>query len=415
MGLLTKIINSLFNKNSGPMTTYRGAYGSYNYKIPEPQRRLEAIKSWAWICIDGNASTLANAFLNLYVPESENIQRTRFRKLDSNKLKSMDLGDDYVLITDPNHPVPALFNHPNGIINNSFEFLYTIYCYLQITGEVFVEKLRDSDGIWVGQNIVDPAKIEIKYDFENYTISHYVYDRDTIIDTENMIHINYPGNSPLVAIWHDMVLSDTKLVSDIASNDNRQRPDLVVNAPGMPMEELERFTAAMAAKLRGPKNAGSIISTRYRGKDGEKMEFTPLNPPSIDPGDPESLVRKISSAFKYPYAKIMSNEVNRAAATTMINQWLRDLEPYTTLVEDAYNRHVQSEFPEMPDGSILVTESLSVNDTEFDLKETNELFKNKIIDRYQAKMLYGLNPTDDDRGVYFDGVQINAITPTTEE
>jgi hypothetical protein len=85
----------------------------------------------------------------------------------------------------------------------------------------------------------------------------------------------------------------------------------------------------------------------------------------------------------------------------VMDSWNLDLKVYTDITSNALNTSLLPMYPALETGSYLEFDGMNTSDDSFELQETTELYKAGIIDRYEAKMNYGLEATPEDVGVYY--------------
>ena len=382
------------------------SFGSYT-----DSKSLENFLSWVYVCVDGNAGRLAGADMGLYTQAPESFSRTKAvnvrnpaRKLRN---KILDTGQKFVKVVDIDHPIVQIINHPNEL-QNYYTFFYKTFAYLFLTGDAYWYKLRNESGQMTGMAVIDPRRIKAIVSSDTWQILGWTWENSgttTQIPREDIIHVPYPspqsdtnGYSPVHGLWDDLVISREKANSDLSSAKNSSKPSFAVMVKDADQDDLTRFKNAIKKEHSGTSNSGKFMVL-----DADQASIETLQFDGEVTGDPEIIVRKICAGLKYPYAKIISNEVNMASADTVFNSWMEDLEPLQSQVEDALNSEFITEFPELQAGSMLLFENLSKKDKEFSLKESTELFKNKIIDRHTAKTIHGLAAEDNDKDIYFDG------------
>lgn len=360
------------------------------------------------IAARNNASRVASRKLKLAVPDLEYEQKSLINKVFTkvSKCKSMDLGPNYVDVTDPDNGIIQILNCPNRLIRNSWELIYKIAFQLQMAGSSYLFKYRGGGEDIEQLILLDPRYVKIHVAKNEYKIEYYDYrDGSYIFRPEDIVHIKLPGEDEVYGTpwaftaWNDSVYCFAKQKTDLARQRNFSRPDFLVLMKGAPtQEDIDSFKSGMEAQLRGSENTGNFIIA-----DEDQMEIKPLDMfQGVEVGDPDQTVRKIFAAMHYPYSKFMSNEVNRASATVANNQWEEDLDDLCKAIDNGLEADLLPEYEELPEGATLYFESNRSEDPEFRLAKMERLYKAGIIDRKEAKQMDSeLVSEDEDKGIFY--------------
>lgn len=353
-----------------------------------------AFMSWTYIAIDRNSRKLSEAPAILSTPSPLETINT----YKSARIKKSKNIEDYVDVIDRTHPVVSLLAKPNNIQSRR-AFDYMVYVDLQFHGAAFILKLRNAGGNIVGLQLLDPARCNLTFDKESFSVNvKYTEAKKTrTIESEDIIPVlitpldMLAPYSPIQAAYFDLALSNTKAAIDKNTVSNYSRPDVLLAIKGAKKEMLDRITAALESKLKGPRNAGGVVAF-----DSEKMDLQTLDRPAMNVGDNTDFAKKICAYFGFPYAKIDSVASNRASMETVENAWLNDIRFYSNIYSDALTEHLLPEFEALEEGSLIYFEDLSIPNREFELKKATELYKNGIITRATAKTELGYEPDDND-------------------
>lgn len=381
-----------------------------------------------YIAVDENSSRMAEVPLGLYIPKPEDgFSTKRARKAlnlsDKLRRKSVATGQDFLQVTDPEHPIVQILASPNDI-QTPYTFFYKVYAFLQLAGQAPILKLRNEAGEMTGMVTLDPRAVKPIRDFakDPWKIQKYVYiganGLNAPLNVEDIIWVAYPSVTsytetwcPAAAAWNDIILSAEKTNADLAYNGNRMRPDFIMSCKNVDQGEMERIAAQVEDKLRGSSNTGNMLML-----NSEQMSLEPLqNFDGYVAGDPDPLIRKILAYFRYPYAKYASTDSNRASAVVMMSEWMKDLKPTLGIVEEALCKAFREEFPELDDDAELEFENIDIRDEEFDLKKYTQMWQTGAIDRYTYKQAMGLSASDSDIDVYFKGQATQLAVNTTPE
>jgi len=378
--------------------------------------------SWMYIFSSQNADKMASAKMGLYFPTDEGYNTKMARKafnLNSRlKRKAMETGQEFLLITDKQHPIVSILNKPNDV-QSYFKFFRKVYLFLQLGGAAPIYKQRDESGKWAGMEVLDPRRIrpfrvynECRYDYFQYyggdLNSNWSSVKTMRIEPEDLIYINLDsmvsmidGYSPAQAAWQDIMLSNEKINADISYNKNRMRPDFLLMCKGADQHDLERVLASVENKLKGTSSVGNGIAF-----NSDQFQFQPLqNFNDYDIGDSEAAIRKLCSYFYFPYTKISNDQANVASAETMMDEWSRGLMPWMSMVSESLETAFREEFTDLDEEAELEYENLCVGDKEFELRKYTSLWATGGIDRYTYKTAMGQSADDSDKGVYYKGNQ----------
>lgn len=406
---------------------------SYNRNSPQfgnwdRNRSIMNFVSWAYIFSDQNASRMASAKLGIYLPEPEceytekglKVKAYSYKKaipiLNKNlgvnlQKKSKLCGINYIQVIDPSHPINKIISQPNGL-QTYYSFMYKIYIFLQLAGQAPVLKLRDDNGIMNGMVVLDPRAIKPVRDMSknSWEIDHYIYIGSGMskpIETEDIIWISLDSAAsytetwcPAAAAWTDICLSSEKTNADLSYSQNRMRPDFLIACTNTDQGEMDRLHAQWEDKLKGSSNVGNALLFNSEQIKVEKMQDFD----GYVAGDPEALIRKIAATFRYPYSKFISTDSNRASMYVTMREWLSDLYPWMSKVEQALTCGIKKEFPDLDEEAELEFESINVNDEEFDLNKYSELWKTGVIDRYEYKIAMDITASEEDKGIYISNL-----------
>ena len=286
--------------------------------------------SWAGILCNYNAQRLASANLELYVPKPESFNsnlssKFRQKSLYMNK-KAMEYGSDFIVVDDPNHPLISILTSPNQI-DTGWTFLYKIYMSIQASGVAYLYKIRQGNRV-VGLQVLRSPWMLPQPLMNGFGIDYYQYSgpQSQRIDAKDVIVVKIPTIGDELGsmgwcyrVWNDLQLSDEKQLSDLHKWKNRGRPDLIYLWHGMSGESVKEAGLAVEEKMNGTSNNGKGI--HLSAEQVDVQDFTDKN---IEPGDNDTLIRKLCFAAGVPFNKI-SASAGLGGGTAQIavdNDWL---------------------------------------------------------------------------------------------
>jgi HK97 family phage portal protein len=349
-------------------------------------------------CANGNAKLIAGLPLHLSVPKQGPMSKCLYKWR-----KSLYLGEDYVDIEDMNSPVVYLFNNPNSIQTSLTSFVYKAIIQLELAGDVYIYIVKEN-GIPVQLILLNPAYIKIQTDPKSYRIKSYEYTGLTMKTTfqpDEIEHIFIPspvddvyGYSPAYGAWQDIQLAINKGVKDLAGQLNLSRPDFIVAMQARSQTELDSATRAIENKLRGIKKTGNFLTV-----NSAQSQVVPLTYQEYSIGEPEAVTKKIAAAFNYPYSKLVGNDQTKANTSAQLEAWHNDLKFQISLLEEGFN-NILKYFPDLEEGAVVWFEDVKNTDMEVMVANSVKNYQYGVIDRYDAKLMQGLEATPEDKGVY---------------
>jgi HK97 family phage portal protein len=370
--------------------------------------------NYSYIASSENSQKLASSKLYLQVPKpnKKTLKIANYKKaIKPLYKKSMEYGENYITITDSEHPLVALMNYPTPLYT-SYQFLYRIFMILQNYGDCYIYKQRENGQI-VSLIEFPPTEMKIQIAKDGLTIDYYylMNNRGKKIDVNDVIRISLPspykrfyGLGCMEAAWNQILMTYNKQISDISRQKNSERPDIYINFPSdTSEEEMIKITEMWSNKLQGNRNHGKLIATNL--STPPTIEQIQQETPDI--GDPESVIKTIFGCYKYPYAKFASVDSNRASAIVSNNQWISNISDFAGIVEDALNSQLLPEFPKLPPGSCLEFSDLREEDPQEDFTKWLELWKATAIDKDEFREHMGLEVRPQDIGVVYVAPKTN--------
>lgn len=261
--------------------------------------------------------------------------------------------DEVVEITDPTHPVVALFTRCTPWASG-FETIDLLIRFAELCGNAYLVKVWGGQGYPVEMWPAPPQHIRIIPSRSKW-IDHYTYGRGTEIEDTfkpaDVMHLRYPnphsvyyGLGPLSAAVLEADTSRAMTAHAYATMENGAQPGLIVASPKMTANTREEVLAEIERRYMGPNKAGRSLVLRGIGKD----DIVPWAMGKAEMGYLESAkdVRDtIAAIFDVSVSDLTSEDVNRANAEAgAARQERRAVRPRMRRLEEVFNLQVLPDF-----------------------------------------------------------------------
>lgn len=380
------------------------------------QSAVRSYSSWIYAAASINAVAVASQPLRLYVRNrsarkawqtSRPGARTKaYLRGDAAQAPSRavlqkvaEFGDDYEVVDD-SHPVLRLLSRMNPY-QNGFDATVLRVLYLELTGNAYLHPVIDKRlgrpvEIWT----MPSQYVQIVPGKERF-IDGYIYgasrEQQTTFTPEEVIHFRRPNPSDLYygmgkaeAAWGAAMQNAAVHEMDLSFFENKARPDYLVTVKGdASPEELERFQAAIEAKMQGRGRAGKFLAATA------EVDVKPLSFPPKDLGGRSDIVEEIAAVFGVPVSMMKANDPNLASATTGYAMWRETtVMPLCRMDEETLNQDLLPLFG-IGDDAFLAYDNPVRADERFEFEKRRGMVAGGIITANEARALEGLEPIPD--------------------
>ena len=337
-----------------------------------------------------------------------------------------------------NHPITALFNHPNPIQRTATDFIHLYGMLTEIYGETFWYLARGESSNKVKEiYLLNPAQIELK--MSEGEVVGYVLHRGNgtqiPFELEEIYHDKRPnpfnelrGMSVLerASQYVDIELTTTSFTLNYMKNN--ASPSGIVSLPDMDKETFRQFAQQWREGYEGPENAGKTAFMR-----GGQADFKAVGATLQDVD--QEITRKMAVAdvltmFEVPKPLLGGTDNNgfgRANIEALSYIFSKEkIEPMMRRLDRIYQEIIalQPRSGAVQDNSITVTHTSPIpEDKEFLQKQNTELI-NKALTVNEVRERLGLPAFEDKKyndiitptvGIAPAPVQQNAIVDTAKK
>jgi len=376
-----------------------------NYSSFQAKQLISKNKYWVYASSNKNASTVSSVLLRLYsITDSISGQKkpiVPYRDITNKELKKLAAQTNLKAnpLLDSTLSIEQIFRHPAlDLLNktNIRHILYFIQIYLELTGNAYLFVMNNRFGIpediqIIPSQCIKPKVIdgEVRYILRNGP-------EEIVLSCKEIIHFKNPnpenpviGLSPLASVVQSEDLYQSMISYEFALNNNSAIPAMIVKyiSGELKREDKIKVEAEWNKALRGISKTGKIKVT----DENFNIEKIGLDPKEMQYLKGKKWVREeIAAAFGVPLALLTTDNVNKANADAAIEIYKQfSIIPRIQLLEQTLNAELISRYASA-DRLFVAFDPIMSEDKEFKLKEITELFEANIIDRDEARMIYGL-------------------------
>lgn len=365
--MLTTRSRPRLNGKSGPRIqsaamrrAFSTTYNRMHYVPPLQDSRalIERLVSWAYICVEANASEVARIPLRLYTKDKKKAEKAGYhtKGIDPRQLhylKSVNpvATDESVEIEE--HAVLDLLAEPTPMLDGC-NLLWLITAYLQLFGETFLYKGRNNLGVaelWPLPNqnvakILGPHSLIDEYEYRyGGQMQKFPADDVCLIRKPSPIDL-IAALAPLKAMLQSVETSKRYGEHMNAILQNHCVPDtlLIPDDDSVQQDQVDTLVAQWEAKHGGWRQRGGLDFMPYK----MRVEQLGLNMRELQGADQLKAVREeIMAGFGVPATIATTDGATFANMKQGVQLWARKtISSYLTTIAHGLNRTLLPEFVE---------------------------------------------------------------------